>query len=88
MEELTLTEMASMKMDDPILDILETALDLSEMVDMDGDRDQFAEDIELFAPGYLALETAGRAAEYDVERLRRGEEAALIWSAQDWYPRR
>lgn len=87
MEELTLTEMASMEMDDPILDILETALDLSEMVDMDGDRDQFAEDIELYAPGYLELEAAGRAAEYDVERLRR-EEAALIWSAQDWYPRR
>ena len=75
-------------MDDPILDILETALDLSEMVDMDGDRDQFAEDIELYAPGYLELEAAGRAAEYDVARLRSGEEATLIWSAQDWYPRR
>jgi hypothetical protein len=42
-----------MEMDDPILDILETALDLSEMVDMDGDRDQFAEDIEFMLLGIL-----------------------------------
>ena len=88
MEELALTEMASMEMDGPILDTLETVLDLSEMVDMDGDRNQFAVDIELYAPGYLELEATGRAAEYDVARLRSGEEAALIWSARDWYPRR
>ena len=75
--------MASIKMDDPILDILESALDLCEMVDMDGDQDQFAEDIELCAPGYLELEAAGRAVEYDVARLRSGEEAALIWSTHD-----
>lgn len=66
-------------MDDPVLDILENALDLSEMVDIDGDRDQFAKDIELYAPGYLELEAAGRAAQYDVARLRCGEEAAEIW---------
>lgn len=53
------------------------------MVDMEGDRDQFAEDIELYAPEYLELEAAGRAGEYDVAWLRSGEEAALIWSAQD-----
>jgi hypothetical protein len=72
-----------MEMDGPILDILDTALDLSQVVDMDCDRDQFAEDIELYAPGYLGLEAAGCAGEYDVARLRSGEEAALIWSAQD-----
>lgn len=72
-----------MEMDDPILDILETALDLSEMVDVDGDRDQFAEDIELYAPGYLDMEAAGRAGEYDVAWLRDGEEAAEIWYARD-----
>lgn len=70
-------------MDDPILDILETALDLSEMVDMDGDRDQFAEDIELYAPGYLEMEAMGRAEEYDVARLRDGEEAAEIYRQRD-----
>lgn len=72
-----------MEMDDPILDILETALDLSEMVDMDGDRDQFAEDIELYAPGYLDMEAAGRAEAYDVAWLRDGEEAAEIYNARD-----
>ncbi|KAJ5438251.1 uncharacterized protein N7458_009249 [Penicillium daleae] len=72
-----------MEMDDPILDILETALDLSEMVDMDGDRDQFAEDIELYAPGYLEMEAMGRAEEYDVARLRDGEEAAEIYRQRD-----
>ncbi|KAJ5368907.1 uncharacterized protein N7496_008667 [Penicillium cataractarum] len=72
-----------MEMDDPILDILETALDLSEMVDVDGDRDQFAEDIELYAPGYLDMEAAGRAEEYDVAWLRDGEEAAEIYYARD-----
>ncbi|OOQ88774.1 hypothetical protein PEBR_11396 [Penicillium brasilianum] len=72
-----------MEMDDPILDILETALDLSEMVDMDGDRDQFAEDIELYAPGYLDMEAAGRAEAYEVAWLRDGEEAAEIYNARD-----
>jgi hypothetical protein len=66
-------------MDKPILDILENALDLSEMVDNDGDRDQFAKDIELYAPGYLELEAASRTEEYDVTSLRSGEEAAEIW---------
>ncbi|PWY77483.1 hypothetical protein BO70DRAFT_430414 [Aspergillus heteromorphus CBS 117.55] len=50
-----------MDMDAPILDILETALDLCEMHQMDGDREQFAEDIELYAPGYLEMEAQGRA---------------------------
>lgn len=59
-----------MEMEDPILNILETALDLSEMVDTDSDRDQFAEDIELYAPGYLEMEATGLAAEYDVARLQ------------------
>jgi hypothetical protein len=72
-----------MEMDDPILDILETALDLSEMVDMDGDRDQFAGDIELYAPGYLNMEAAGHAEAYDVAWLRDGEAAAEIYIARD-----
>jgi hypothetical protein len=72
-----------MEMDDPILDILDTALDLSEMVYMDVDRDQFAEDIELYAPGYLEMEAMGRAEEYDVARLRDGEEAAEIYRQRD-----
>jgi hypothetical protein len=68
-----------MEMDNPVLEILETALDLSEMIGIDGEADQFAEDIELYAPGYLELEAAGRAEEYDVTRMRNGEEAAEIW---------
>jgi hypothetical protein len=53
------------------------------MVDMDGDRDQFAGDIELYAPGYLNMEAAGHAEAYDVAWLRDGEAAAEIYIARD-----
>ncbi len=34
-------------------------------------REQWIEDVELYAPGYLALEAEGRAGEYSVHRLTR-----------------
>ncbi|KAF7117679.1 hypothetical protein CNMCM5793_006802 [Aspergillus hiratsukae] len=33
------------------------------------DRDQWKEDVELYAPGYLALEAAGGGGEYDLNLL-------------------
>jgi len=33
------------------------------------DREQWMEDVELYAPGYLALEAEGRAGEYHLDRL-------------------
>ena len=32
---------------------------------------RFADDVEFYAPGYLAMEAEGRAAEYDFELLLR-----------------
>lgn len=33
------------------------------------DREQFEKDIEFYAPGYLAVEAAGKGGEYDLRRL-------------------
>lgn len=56
-------------MDAPILEILETALEERRMTRVDSTR--FADDVEFYAPGYLAMESEGRAAEYDPELLLR-----------------
>lgn len=58
-------------MDLPILDILCNAQAANQLVgDMPiCDRDQWKEDVEVYAPGYLALEAAGRGAEYDLSLL-------------------
>ncbi|KAL2813963.1 hypothetical protein BJX63DRAFT_206234 [Aspergillus granulosus] len=67
-------------MDLPALDILSQARaanQLSSDVDL-CDRDQWKEDIELYAPGYLALEEAGCGAEYDLTRLAAPNEIAGV----------
>jgi hypothetical protein len=58
-------------MDLPILDILCNAQAANQLVgDMDiCDRDQWKEDVEVYAPGYLTLEAAGRGGEYDLNFL-------------------
>lgn len=58
-------------MDLPILDILCNAQAENQLVsDMVlCDRDQWKDDVELYAPGYLAVEAAGRGGEYDFNLL-------------------
>lgn len=53
----------------PILEILGTALKECRMTQVDSTR--FADDVKFYAPGYLAMEAEGRAAEYDPELLLR-----------------
>lgn len=55
-------------MDLPILDILESGFE-NDYLDFEGDVDSWAEDIEKYAPGFLALEKEGKAAEYDIRNL-------------------
>jgi hypothetical protein len=61
-------------MDLPILDILCNAQAADKLVgEMAlGDRDQWKEDVERYAPGFLALEATGRGAEYDLNLLTPG----------------
>lgn len=61
-------------MDLPILDILCNAQAANELVGemVLGDRDQWKEDVERYAPGFLALEAIGRGAEYDLNLLTPG----------------
>ncbi|GAQ03702.1 hypothetical protein ALT_1023 [Aspergillus lentulus] len=63
-----------LNMDLPILDILCNAQAADELVgEMAlGDRDQWEEDVERYAPGFLALEAIGRVAEYDLSLLTPG----------------
>ncbi|KAL4901081.1 hypothetical protein BDW74DRAFT_182180 [Aspergillus multicolor] len=58
-------------MDLSILSILSQAAATNQLPsDIDlCDREQWTEDIDLYAPAYLALEEAGRGAEYDLSRL-------------------
>lgn len=77
-DEQSLTTPRSLDMDLPILDILSQARaanQLSSDIDL-CDRGQWKEDIELYAPGYLAFEEAGRGAEYDLTRLAAPNEIA------------
>ncbi|RDW76858.1 uncharacterized protein DSM5745_06850 [Aspergillus mulundensis] len=54
----------------PIVDILEGAKARGEFLfGFDGDREAWTEDIEIYAPGYLAMEAAGNEADYDHARL-------------------
>jgi hypothetical protein len=66
-----LKNLSRLDMDLPILDILCNAQAANQLViDMLlCDRDQWKEDVELYAPGYLALEAAGRGGEYDFNLL-------------------
>jgi adenylate cyclase len=60
-------------MDLPIIDILcqgKAANQLPQTMDLSY-REQWMEDIELYAPGYLALEAEGRAGGYSLHRLTR-----------------
>lgn len=55
----------------PIIDILyqaKAADQLPQTMDLSY-REQWMEDVELYAPGYLALEAEGRAGEYSLHRL-------------------
>ncbi|KAG2001121.1 hypothetical protein GB937_010478 [Aspergillus fischeri] len=63
-----------LNMDLPILDILCNAQAANELVSEMalGDRDQWKEDVERYAPGFLALEAIGRGAEYDLNLLTPG----------------
>lgn len=54
-------------MDLPILDLLES---VGGMAPPDVDyHKQWQEDVELYAPGYLAVEAARQGGEYDLNRL-------------------
>jgi hypothetical protein len=53
-----------------VIDILEGARDRGEFLfGFDGGRDEWAEDIKIYAPGYLAMEAEGNEADYDHARL-------------------
>ncbi|KAL4994246.1 hypothetical protein BDV10DRAFT_197657 [Aspergillus recurvatus] len=67
-------------MDLPVLDILSRALAANQFSSHIAlcARDQWAEDIELYAPGYLALEEAGSGPEYELTRLSVPDEIAGV----------
>ncbi|KAK1141550.1 hypothetical protein N8T08_008963 [Aspergillus melleus] len=52
----------------PILDILESGFE-NDYLSFEGGVETWAQDIEKYAPGYLALEKEGKAAEYDIRNL-------------------
>ncbi|KAJ6103223.1 hypothetical protein N7486_005650 [Penicillium sp. IBT 16267x] len=58
-------------MDLPIIDILCQANAANQLPPTMNlcDREQWMDDVELYAPGYLALEAEGRAGEYHLDRL-------------------
>ncbi len=58
-------------MDLPVVDILCQAKDANQLPNSMSlcDREQWTSDVELYAPGYLALEAEGRAGEYPLTRL-------------------
>ena len=61
-----------MNMDLPIVDILVSVAEPNgppAPQTISSDREQFEKDIEFYAPGYLALEAAGKGGEYDLSRL-------------------
>ncbi|KAJ5884378.1 hypothetical protein N7504_011950 [Penicillium tannophilum] len=54
----------------PVINIMEGAKERREFLQhSDGARDVWAEDIEMYAPGYLEMEAAGTEADYDHSRL-------------------
>ncbi|GFF59040.1 hypothetical protein IFM51744_09773 [Aspergillus udagawae] len=54
----------------PVIDILEGAKARRKFLfGFDGARDDWMEDIEIYAPGYLEMEAAGNEADYDQARL-------------------
>ncbi|KAJ5470925.1 hypothetical protein N7530_008282 [Penicillium desertorum] len=61
----------------PVLKMLETA---KEELFMAFNSPRLAKDVEFYAPGYLAMEVEGRAAEYDPARLPEGFESLLFQS--------
>jgi hypothetical protein len=73
-------------MDLPILDILCNAQAANQLVgDMDiCDRDQWKEDVEVYAPGYLTLEAAGRGGEYDLNLLASPDVYGSYKKARMW----
>jgi hypothetical protein len=58
-------------MDLPIIDILCQAKDATQLPNsmVLCDREQWTSDVELYAPGYLALEAEGRGGEYPLTSL-------------------
>lgn len=73
-------------MDLPIIDILcqaKAADQLPQTMNLSY-REQWMEDVELYAPGYLALEAEGRAGEYSLHRLTEpdsvGTTRKTIWN--------
>jgi hypothetical protein len=62
----------------PIIDILCQAKDAGQLpLTMDlSYREQWMEDVELYAPGYLALEAKGHAGDYSLHRLTKPESVA------------
>lgn len=62
-------------MEQPILDILEDCKPY-----LDGGIDEWMDDIERYAPGYLAMEEVGngQAPDYDCSNLRGEEELSAI----------
>lgn len=61
-----------MDMDLPIVDILLSVAEPNGPLaphTIYCDREQFEKDIKFYAPGYLAVEAAGKGGEYDFRRL-------------------
>ena len=63
--------MIRLDMDLPVVDILCQAKEADELPNTMFlcDREQWTKDVELYAPGYLALEAEGRGGEYSLTSL-------------------
>jgi hypothetical protein len=66
-------------MDLPILDILEHAKAANQLLDTLSlcNLKDWREDVEVYAPGYLELEAAGRGLSYDLRNLVSPEEVLM-----------
>ncbi|KAJ5623023.1 hypothetical protein N7490_011628 [Penicillium lividum] len=76
---------SGLDMDLPIVDILCQAKDANQLPNsmVLCDREQWTSDVELYAPGYLALEAEGRGGEYPPTRLTEPDTIAVkkqVWN--------
>ena len=76
----------SLSLDMPLVDILDTAQQNGELRFNDYTREYWAAQLEIFAPGYLALERQGLEADYDLANLWSDLHGYHHWVPPGKYP--
>lgn len=76
----------SLNLDMPLVDILDTAQQNGELRFTRYTRDDWAAQLEIFAPGYLALERQGLEMNYDLANLWSDLQGYQHWVPPGKYP--